>query len=111
MPCKGVAIDVDSGIGGSIHVVLHGGEIHVAIAVHAARHLHGIASNRLCEVLVNQTFVLGVVEIRIYGCTDAEFEIGVLRVINVFFERLILVQVSVVIVVRFSQLEALLCQS
>ena len=47
VPGEGVTIDVETCFGGGVHVILHGGEVHVAVVVHAACHLHGVACDGL----------------------------------------------------------------
>ena len=89
MPGKGVAVDIESGIGGIVNIGIDGSEIHVAIAIHAACHLHGIAGNSFGEVGVNQlierTFLIVVID----GCTGTKFEVGVLQVINILLKSLL----------------------
>ena len=106
-----MSIDVEPSIGSSIHIVLHGGEIHIAAAIYAATHLHSITSYSFREVLVNQAFDCRIVQIVIDGCSGTEFKIRVLRVIYIIFESRILIQISVFIIVRFTHLKSFLCHS
>ena len=73
-----MAIDVESSLGGCFNVLLHGGEIHVAITIHATRHLHGIAGDGFCEVLVGQVLDQRIVKVVVDGRTNTQFEIRVL---------------------------------
>ena len=111
VPGEGVSIDVNTCLCGCFHIVLHLREIHVAVAIHHASHLHGVACHRLGEVGVGHLIDRRFLEILIHGRTSAQLEVGVLGVVNILFQRLVLVQVAVVVVVGLALLIFLLCRS
>ena len=81
-----MAIDADAGIRGGSNELLDIVEIHVAIAIHATGHLHGVACNGLVGVFTNHVLDQGVVEV--LG-SNTQFEIGVLLSIDVLLECLV----------------------
>ena len=84
------------------YILLHGLEVHIAVAIYATGHLHGVTSNRLTEILIDQVLERVVVQIVIDGCTGTEFKIGVLGLVDILFQSLVLVKVSIVGVVRLT---------
>ena len=101
-----MTIDADASISGCSHELLYIVEIHIAIAIHATGHLHGVACNGLIGVFTDHILDKGVVEI--LG-SNAQFEIRILLIIDVLLECLVFIQVSIIVIIRLSQLEFLLC--
>ena len=91
MPSEGVTIDTESCLGSGLHIVLHGFKVHIAIAIHATCHLHGITGNGLREVLVGHVIDRRFLKILRNGCACTKFEIRILGIVNIIFESLILV--------------------
>lgn len=74
----------------------------VFISYHTTCHLHGIASHGLGEIFVNHIFVCAIADIRVNSSPRTEFEVRVFRIVNVFLESLILIQVSIILIIRFA---------
>ena len=100
---------MDSSLGSGFHILLHVGEVHIAVAVYATGHLHGIAGDGLREVLVDHLPVRGIAQVFADGGAGTEFEVGILCVVDVLFQGLILIQVPVVVVVGLALFELFLC--
>ena len=111
MPGECVTIYAESGFGSRLHVFLHSLEVHIAVAVYDTTHFHGVAGYGLGEVLVVQVSDLFLVEIIGNSSTSTEFEVGVLRSVDVLFQSFVLIKVTIVRVARFSLLEFFLCQN
>ena len=105
-----MAIDIDACLGSSLDIVLDGVEVHVTIAIDTTGHLHGVAGNGLREVLVDQLVNCRLLEIVVDDGTRSKLEVRILGIIDVLLESLVIVQVTIVVVVGFSQLECLLCE-
>ena len=83
MPGEGVTIDTDTGVGGCCDEFLHVVEIHVTIAIYAAGHLHGVTCNGFAGVLTDHVPDQGIIEV--FG-SNAQLEIGILVMVDVFLE-------------------------
>ena len=97
-----MTVYVQTGIGSCLHIVFYGGEVHVAIAVYTTGHLHGVSGYGLGEVLVYQVLKHRLVQIVVYGSTCTQLEVGVLLVVDIILQSLVLIQVTIVVVVRFT---------
>ena len=106
-----MTIHIESCISSSIHIFRYCREVHITVTIHTASHFHSIASNSLSEILVSQVLNQRIIQIVVDSSTCTQFKIGILLIIDVILQSLILVQVSVVVVVRLAQLEFLLCHS
>ena len=111
VPGECVTINAESGISGWFHIFLNRLEVHIAVAVYDTTHFHGVAGYGLGEVLVVQVSDLFLIEIIGNSSTSTEFEVGVLRSVDVLFQSFVLIEVTIVRVARFSQLEFFLRHS
>ena len=104
-----MTVNIQASLSCCIHIVLHCFKIHVSIAIHATGHLHGIACNSLCEVLVGQFIDRRFLKIVWNGSTYTQLEIRILGIVDILLERLVLIEVSIIVIVRFTLFEFLLC--
>ena len=105
VPCERVTINVESSFGSRFYVFLNGLEVHISVTVYATGHFHSVARNRLGEVLVDHALERSVAEIVGNGCSGTEFEIGILRSIDVIFKSFVIIEVTIVIIVGLTQLK------
>ena len=103
-----MAVNVQSGLGGSLHVALHVGKVHIAVGIHATAHLHGVASHGFGKVLVHQVSECLIGKVIVHGGADAQFKVGVLVIVDVIFQGLIIVEIAIVAIVRFTLFKFLL---
>ena len=83
VPGQRVSVDRQPGIGGSLHILRDGGEVHGAVILDTRSHLHGIASHRLVEVGVDEAIDQFLFQIVSHRGANSEFEVGILAAVYV----------------------------